>query len=141
VNHTDPDAATLAPMVDALAGCARPVAVNVGMVAQVPLLLALAPATGGVLCFEPNVAPTLCHQAIDALRTGGAAAIAASYGRWRRLHEALLRHQNPRSVKAAMDIVGLRGGPVREPILALPPDEVDDLRAALAELDLRPRGR
>ena len=138
MNHTDPDAASLAPVVDAVVAGAsgRRVAVNVGMVAQVPLLLALAPAAGGALCFEPNVAPTLCLEAIGALRDGDADSIATSYGRWRRLHEALLRYQNPRSVKAAMDVLGLRGGPVREPILPLPADEVAALAAALAELGL-----
>jgi 4-hydroxy-tetrahydrodipicolinate synthase len=133
VNHTDPDGSTLAAVVAAVDGRAR---VSVGMVAQVPLLLALTPATGGALCFEPNVAPALCLQAITALRDGDEPAIAASYGRWRRLHEALLRYQNPRSVKAAMDILGLAGGPVREPILPLATDEVAALAQSLAALDL-----
>jgi dihydrodipicolinate synthase/N-acetylneuraminate lyase len=133
VNHTDPDPSLLAPVVTAVAGRA---ALSVGMVAQVPLLLALAPATGGALCFEPNVAPALCLAAITALRDGDEDAIARSYGRWRQLHEALLRYQNPRSVKAAMDILGLAGGPVREPILRLSAEEVAALAASLADLDL-----
>jgi 4-hydroxy-tetrahydrodipicolinate synthase len=133
VNQTDPDATCLAPVVAAVAGRA---AISVGMVAQVPLLLALAPSTGGALCFEPNVSPEVCVAAITALRDGDAAAIAASYGRWRRLHETLLRYQNPRSVKAAMDILGLAGGPVREPILPLPADETAALALSLADLGL-----
>ena len=72
-------------------------------------------ASRGVLCFEPNVAPRLVTEVWAALEAGRRPAIDALL----RLNAALARGGNPRSLKAALAILGRDGGYLRAPYLPL----------------------
>jgi dihydrodipicolinate synthase/N-acetylneuraminate lyase len=80
----------------------------------------------GLLCFEPNVAPQLAVAAGASLQID----------RLMQLNTALARGGNPRSLKAALTLLGRDGGELRAPYLPLPADEMDALRAELRALDL-----
>lgn len=108
--------------------------VYVGFLTQ--LLPAWTLGATGAVCYEPNVAPELAGRLSAALAEGDAPAVHDHYGRLVRLHLALMAGQTPRSVKAAMDLRGLEGGPVRHPYLPLGRDDRDAIDAALQELHL-----
>ncbi len=80
----------------------------------------------GLLCFEPNVAPQLAVDACASLETA----------RLLQLNAALARGGNPRSLKAALAVLGRDGGQLRPPYLPLAPDEVAALTEELRALDL-----
>ncbi|MCB0995360.1 MAG: dihydrodipicolinate synthase family protein [Acidimicrobiales bacterium] len=120
-NWSDPNAVSVMRAVE---GLRDRVAVRSGIVTLLPHLDALG--ADGVLCYEPNVAPEIVTGWRDDL------------ARLLRLHEALARPGNPRSLKAAMAMLGRPAGPCRSPYLPLPTDEVDRLRADLAALGLSP---
>jgi 4-hydroxy-tetrahydrodipicolinate synthase len=131
VNTSDPDLASVADLLQAVGGR---VDVRVGIISQ------LGPALGlggtGVLCFEADVAPGLCSEVVDAHADDDTERLATALDRVLRLNEVLSRFQNPRSVKAAMRLLGLPAGRLRRPYLELEPDEVDEIGAVLEELGL-----
>jgi 4-hydroxy-tetrahydrodipicolinate synthase len=131
VNTTDPDLAAVAELIHAVGG---QTAVRVGIVAQLTTALTLGAA--GALCFEADVAPLLCREVVDAHGAGDRDRLGAAFGRLLRLNNVLSRFGNPRSVKAAMRLLGLPAGGLRRPYLELDPDEVDEIAAVLAELGL-----
>jgi len=131
VNTTDPDLAAVAELIHAVG---RQTAVHVGIVAQLTTALALGAA--GALCFEADVAPLLCREVVDAHGAGDLDQLGAAFERLLRLNNVLSRFGNPRSVKAAMRLLGLPAGGLRRPYLELDPDEVDEIAAVLAELGL-----
>jgi 4-hydroxy-tetrahydrodipicolinate synthase len=131
VNTSDPDRARVAELLHALAARTE---VYVGIVAQLATALALGAA--GALCFEADVAPVLCRQVVDAHRAGDPDRLRVAFDRLLRLNDVLSRFGNPRSVKAAMRLLGLPAGGLRRPYLELDPDEVDVIAAVLAELGL-----
>lgn len=94
----------------------------------------------GAICYEPNVAPSLAGRLGRALASGRADEVVATYASLVQLHLALMAGQTPRSVKAAMDLRGLNGGPVRHPYLPLSPANHERLTAAIHELDLETDG-
>jgi 4-hydroxy-tetrahydrodipicolinate synthase len=98
--------------------------VRVGMTAEV--VNAHAVGARGLLCFEPNIAP---HVTVNAGRT-------LEVDPLLRLNQALARGGNPRSLKAALAIIGHECGPPRLPYLPLPDDEVRTLRDELRALEL-----
>jgi 4-hydroxy-tetrahydrodipicolinate synthase len=131
VNTSDPDLSRVAELIHAV-GKLTPV--YVGIIAQLGTALALGAA--GALCFEADVAPALCREVVDAHRSGDLHKFGAGFDRLLRLNDILSRYQNPRSVKAAMRLVGLPAGDLRRPYLELDPDEVDAIAAVLEELGL-----
>jgi 4-hydroxy-tetrahydrodipicolinate synthase len=131
VNTSDPDLARVAELIAAV-GSRIPV--QVGMVAQWGTALALG--ATGALCFEANIAPVLCRLVVDAHRDGDPEAMARYFGHLLRLHAVLSKFQNPRSVKAALHLVGLPAGALRRPYLELAPDEVAEIAVVLQELGL-----
>jgi 4-hydroxy-tetrahydrodipicolinate synthase len=131
VNTSDPDLIAVGQLIGAVGSQTD---VYVGIVAQ--LLTALALGAKGTLCFEADVAPELCVDVIDARRAGDFDQLALAFDRLLRLNEILSRFQNPRSVKAAMRLLGLPAGALRRPYLELDPDEVAAIGAVLDELGL-----
>jgi 4-hydroxy-tetrahydrodipicolinate synthase len=131
VNTSDPDLISVGELIRAVGSQTD---VYVGIIAQ--LLNALALGAKGTLCFEADVAPELCLDVIDAQRAGDFDQVALAFDRLLQLNAILSRFQNPRSVKAAMRLLGLPAGTLRRPYLELDPDEVAAIGAVLDELGL-----
>jgi 4-hydroxy-tetrahydrodipicolinate synthase len=131
VNISDPDLECVTDLIEALR---HSIDVFVGIVAQ--LGAALAAGAAGTLCFEADVAPRLCRAVIDAFRRGDGERFDLDFGRLLALNGVLSRFQNPRSVKAAMRLLGFPAGELRRPYLELDPDEVDAIAAVVFELGL-----
>jgi 4-hydroxy-tetrahydrodipicolinate synthase len=114
VNTSDADDLTLRPTIEA----AAPVPTYVGVVGQ--LVDALSAGGAGTLCFEADVVPLLCADVVASFRAGDAARVDRAFELVLRLNEVLSRHQNPRSVKAALGHLGLLEHPaLRRPYLSL----------------------
>ncbi len=125
LNVTDGDRdALLAYVARAVEAFGDRVEVRIGMTSEV--VRAHEVGAQGLLCFEPNVAPQLTVDACASL----------DVARLLQLNAALARGGNPRSLKAALTLLGRSGGALRPPYLPLPPDEVDALWAELRALDL-----
>ena len=129
VNVSDPRVDELRAYVTGLVG--RGIDVRVGMVREVVAMHGLG--ARGVLCFEPNVAPELVTNVWDALEARRPPPTEPLL----RLNTALARGGNPRSLKAALTILGRDGGYLRAPYLPLPPAEYRELEAELQVLHLR----
>ncbi len=131
VNVSDPRVAELTKfvfqLVDRFGGRLE---VRVGMVREIVAMHALG--ARGVLCFEPNVAPRVVRDAWDNLETGESGSVEALL----RLNAALARGGNPRSLKAALTIIGRDGGYLRAPYLPLTPTQHDELEQELRALAL-----
>jgi 4-hydroxy-tetrahydrodipicolinate synthase len=97
------------------------VEVRIGMTAALPRV-----AADGFLSFEANVAPQLV----------AAACAQKSFDDLLRLNAALAAGGNPRSLKAALRLLGRDGGELRAPYLALTPPERADLERQLDALGL-----
>ena len=132
VNVSDPD---LGEVSRRLAALGSRVAVRVGIVSQLPTALLLG--GQGLLCFEADVAPALCRQVIDAFHAGDLERWSFSFGRLMELNAVLSRAQNPRSVKAAMRVLGLPAGELRRPYLPLDDAQEHEISEALRSLGLR----
>ena len=133
LNTSDPDLAAVARLIRAVGSRTG---VYVGVIAQ--LVSALAAGGAGALCFEADVAPALCTEVINAYQAGDPPRLEAAFERLLILNDVLSRYQNPRSVKAAMTLLGLPAGELRRPYLALGPDEAAAIGRVLADLDLLP---
>jgi 4-hydroxy-2-oxoglutarate aldolase len=79
----------------------------------------------GVSCF----APELCVQLIRELEQGHRAAAGALQERITPLDKEIVGRLGPAGVKAAMDAVGLHGGPVRPPLAPISPADRERVRA------------
>jgi 4-hydroxy-tetrahydrodipicolinate synthase len=134
VNTSDPN---LESVIELITTVGSRIAVRVGIVSQ--LRAALDVGGEGVLCFEADVAPALCREVIDAHSAGDVDRLDATFERLLRLNEVLSRFQNPRSVKAAMRLVGLPSGSLRRPYLDLDADEVAAIAAVVGGLGLSNR--
>jgi 4-hydroxy-tetrahydrodipicolinate synthase len=131
INATDPDVGHLADLVDGLAGA---VPVHVGLLGQLPTALALGAA--GPMGFEAIIAPRVCVEMLDGYRSGRVTDFADRYRQMLALHRLLMRAKNPRSVKAALNLVGVPAGATRRPYLPLPAEETELIRAGLVALGL-----
>ncbi len=85
---------------------------------------------------KPTWAPALCLEVVDAHRAGDPDRLGDAFERLLRLNEVLSHYQNPRSVKAAMEVLGLPAGQLRRPYLALDADEVATIADVVAALGL-----
>jgi 4-hydroxy-tetrahydrodipicolinate synthase len=108
--------------VDVVARLADRVAVRVGMTAQ--LSRACAAGARGLLSFEANVAPAMV---VEACRSGSLDGLLA-------LNAALARGGNPRSLKAALALIGRDGGYLRAPYLSLPAEQQRELESDLRDV-------
>jgi 4-hydroxy-tetrahydrodipicolinate synthase len=131
VIHTDRDPAALRSIAAAV-GPRLPL--KVGVIGQ--LLDALEAGASGAACFEANLAPRLCASIPERFAAGDREGARAAFDRVMRLNAILSKFQNPRSVKAAMQLAGLGGGPPRRPYLPLPAAETGEIGQVIAELGL-----
>ena len=79
----------------------------------------------GVACF----APALCVQLVREFEQGHRAAAGALQERVTPLDKEIVGKHGPAGVKAAMDAVGLQGGPVRPPLAPLTPADRERVSA------------
>jgi 4-hydroxy-tetrahydrodipicolinate synthase len=93
----------------------------------------------GLLCFDANIAPGLTAEVWRALDAADDPALARALPRLLRCNLALSKPGNPRSLKAALEILGRDGGALRAPYLPLTPDERAELERDLLALDLTAR--
>jgi len=122
VNLSDRSPAALAAYVEQLAS---DIEVRVGNTSELRASVALGAV--GLLSFEANVAPQLVADACASMHLDDLLA----------LNRALARGGNPRSLKAALRILGRDGGALRPPYLPLTPVDHDELARELDALRLR----
>ncbi len=131
VNVSDPRPAELSAYVRQLVDrFGARLEVRVGMVREIVAMHALG--AGGVLCFEANVAPALVTGVWEALERGETPMLEPLL----RLNSALARGGNPRSLKAALALVGRDGGALRPPYLPLRAPQLVELEHDLRALGL-----
>jgi 4-hydroxy-tetrahydrodipicolinate synthase len=131
VNVSDPRVAELSKYVFQLVErFGAQIEVRVGMVREVVAMYALG--ARGVLCFEPNVAPRVVVDAWNGVASGDLGSMETLL----RLNAALARGGNPRSLKAALAIIGRDGGHLRAPYLPLTPTQYEELEQELRALEL-----
>jgi 4-hydroxy-tetrahydrodipicolinate synthase len=133
VNVSDPRLDDLYAYVSGLVDrFGRRVEVRVGMVREIVAMYALG--ARGVLCFEPNVAPRIVTKVWQELAEG----LNPDVGALLHLNAALARGGNPRSLKAALKIIGRGGGFLRAPYLGLTDEDVAVLEQELGALGVGP---
>jgi 4-hydroxy-tetrahydrodipicolinate synthase len=93
------------------------VEVRAGLTAAIASVHALR--GSGLLCFEPNVAPDLPSEVWQGLDDPGDPAFNQRFGALLRLNMTLSRFGNPRSLKAALRVLGHDMGEPRRPYLPL----------------------
>ncbi|MDQ1433310.1 MAG: hypothetical protein QOF59_126 [Actinomycetota bacterium] len=131
VNVSDPNLDSLRAYVSTLIDrFGSRIEVRVGMVRELVAMHALG--VRGVLCFEPNVAPGLVTGVWAQLEARAPVTIEPLL----RLNAALARGGNPRSLKAALAIMGRDGGHLRAPYLPLPKAQSAELARELNALGL-----
>ncbi len=113
--------------------------VRVGMIREIVAMRALG--AKGVLCFEPNVAPGLVTRVWNGIRSDATTTDVDSspMSTLLQLNSALARGGNPRSLKAALTILGRDGGLLRAPYLPLTDAQYAELGEELRVL--APAGR
>ena len=89
-------------------------------------------ADGGVLALA-NIAPSICIEIFQASRRGAWDEARALQNRVVHANAAVTRRWGVPALKATMEMLGLRGGPVRPPLLPLDPEERDALRSIMIE--------
>jgi 4-hydroxy-tetrahydrodipicolinate synthase len=107
------------------------VEVRVGMVREVVGMHALG--ARGVLCFEANVSPRSVTNVWDELE---AAEPVTQLQHLLAVNAALSRGGNPRSLKAALELMGRDGGALRPPYLPLTEAQYQELADAMRDLAL-----
>jgi dihydrodipicolinate synthase/N-acetylneuraminate lyase len=92
-------------------------------------------ARGGILAVA-LFAPALSLAVYSAMRTGDVATADAAQASLASLAATIVGKLGVPGVKAALDVAGLHGGPVRPPLQPLSRRELDDVRALLTERSL-----
>ncbi len=92
----------------------------------------LAAGARGAILAVALFAPELSLAVFDAMARGDAAGALAVQSRLTPPAATIVGSMGVAGVKAALDVVGLRGGPVRPPLTPLGPSEMAKLRALLA---------
>jgi dihydrodipicolinate synthase/N-acetylneuraminate lyase len=123
LNTSDRDDATFTASLEVVG---RRVPVYVGVIGQ--LVRALERGAAGALCFEADLVPVLCRHVCAAHHAGDHGRRDECFALLLRVNDVLSRYQNPRSVKAAMEHLGLlAGGTLRRPYLPLDDAARDDI--------------
>lgn len=92
-------------------------------------------ATGGILGVS-LFAPSLALDVYAAMKRGDRASAAPVQERLTPLHTKIVAELGVAGVKAALDAVGLRGGPLRPPLRGLGPDQRREVGALLQSAEL-----
>jgi 4-hydroxy-2-oxoglutarate aldolase len=92
-------------------------------------------AVGGVLALA-NIAPRQCVEILRLAASGNIYAATELQVRMVRPNTAVTRRWGVPGLKAAMELLGLRGGPVRPPLLPLAEGERHELRSILIEAQI-----
>lgn len=87
-------------------------------------------AVGGVLALA-NIAPEACLEIVRAVRDGRLEEACEIQVRMVPVNTAVTRRWGVAGLKAAMEMLGLRGGPVRAPLQPLSAEQREELRAIL----------
>ena len=106
----------------------------VAMMPNLPATIALG--GHGVLAPDPNIIPRLSATTHGAFAKGDAAKALPQFAKILRLGAALAKYRNPRSQKAALNIMGLPGGYPRSPMQPLDDAAHKEIKRALDELEI-----
>ncbi len=90
----------------------------------------------GCISVTANVAPRLCARLHDAWRAGDIATASDIRDRLMPLHAALFAETSPAPVKYAVSLLGKAGGELRLPLVEVTERTKEQVRAALAGLEL-----
>ncbi|MFO7873817.1 MAG: dihydrodipicolinate synthase family protein [Bacteroidales bacterium] len=93
-------------------------------------------ATGGILALA-NIAPAQCITIYEKFQQGKLDEARILQQKMIRLNTAVTRQWGVPALKAAMDMLGLYGGPARKPIQPVTSKTRDDLRQLLATADIQ----
>ncbi len=96
-------------------------------------------ASGGIIALA-NIAPQDCLEMYWAVRQGNLAVARAIQLRLIGLNTIVTRSWGIPALKAAMDMLGLFGGPPRRPLKPLPDGKRETLQRVLADADVGPCG-
>lgn len=96
-------------------------------------------ARGGVLAVGLFATP-VALAVLQAAQSGDAAAASAGQERLTRLNGRIVGELGIAGIKAALELVGLHGGPLRSPLQPLNPAERAEVAALLRQTDLLPAG-
>jgi 4-hydroxy-2-oxoglutarate aldolase len=102
------------------------------------LLPAIAAGANGGILGLANIAPDLCCEIHRLAGRGNWEEALRIQQRIVRANTAVTRRWGVPALKAAMDMLGLRGGPPRRPLLPLPNERRRELRAILTEAGILP---
>ncbi|HUE95841.1 MAG TPA: dihydrodipicolinate synthase family protein [Longimicrobiaceae bacterium] len=119
----------LKAMGELVAQCSRDFAIIAGNGAMLYGALEVG-AVGGILAIA-NLAPAECARIHTLKCEGGEAEAGALQERLAPVHRAIVGGFGVPGVKAALDLLGMAGGPPRAPLRALRPREIDAVRQAL----------
>jgi len=89
-------------------------------------------ADGGILALA-NVAPGLCLEILQLVRENAWEKARSIQNRIVKANAAVTRRWGVPALKAAMDMLGLYGGPMRQPLLPLAEEPCSELRSILTE--------
>jgi 4-hydroxy-tetrahydrodipicolinate synthase len=131
VHNTDLDLTYLVRLIDTVGGRAP---VHVGFFGQLFTNLQLG--GQGALCYEPNIAPRLCTSIYERFRAGDLAGAGEAFTRLLRLNAVLMKYQNPRAIKAAVNLLGLPGGYPRRPYLDVDEEGQREIARVLEGLEI-----
>ncbi|WP_308589343.1 4-hydroxy-tetrahydrodipicolinate synthase [uncultured Oscillibacter sp.] len=90
----------------------------------------------GVISVYANVMPAMCHQIVADYLEGRQAQAVANHLRYLEVMNDLFLEVNPIPVKTAMNLMGLRVGPMRLPLCDMGADHAAVLRRAMEEAGL-----
>ena len=113
-------------------GPKRPVSFGIGQ-----LMRNLSAGGQGSVCNEPNVAPEFCVAVVRHFRSGEEAEAEEAYFRVMRLVGVLTKHWSPRSLKAALGVLGLPCGELRRPYLPVSDEARREIAEVLRQLDIK----
>ena len=105
------------------------------------LLPALAAGAVGGVCALANIAPSLCVEILERYLAGDLGEALALQRRIVRANAAVTRGWGIPALKAAMELVGLVGGPPRPPLRPLSFERVAELREILVEAGILEENR
>lgn len=86
-----------------------------------------------------QVIPKLNIELFDAVERGDLKSARKSFYRQLPFLQFIVAHGLPRSISAALELMGTRVGPLRAPLLPLDREKVDELRRILVDLEVLPR--